>query len=120
MYQPESNSPKPKKKAGRLRIFLKDTFSGIHLLRSIDKWGVWAGAVALIVLVALWNERSINQKEIRNKELQNKYDSIVVEFKLKNEIIYTEDEGRLRQTAEEMGFVPTKDNAYYKIEVEDE
>lgn len=120
MYQNQDIAPKKTKKSGRLRTFIRETFSGIHLLRSIEKWGVWAAAVIFIVLVALWNEQSINRKEKRNKQLQDRYDSTVVEFKVRNEVIYTEDEERLRQEAADMGFVPTKANNYYKIEVSNE
>ena len=45
---------------------------------------------------------------------------LVVEFKVRNEVIYTEDEERLRQEAAEQGFVATKDNGYYLIEVGNE
>ena len=55
MYQQQEITPKKTKKPGRLRTFIRETFSGIHLLRSIEKWGVWAAAVILIVLIALWN-----------------------------------------------------------------
>lgn len=120
MYQNQDIDPNKKKKPGRLRTFIRETFSGIHLLRSIEKWGVWAAAVIIIVLIALWNEHSINNKEKRNKKLQDKYDSTVVEFKVRNEVIYTEDEERLRQEAAEQGFVATKDNGYYLIEVGNE
>ena len=120
MYQQQDIEPKKKKKPGWLRTFVRETFSGLHLLRSIEKWGVWAAAVILIVLIALWNEHSINNKEKRNKRLQEQYDSTVVEFKVRNEVIYTEDEERLREEARENGFVSTKDNNYYKIEVSNE
>ena len=85
-----------------------------------EKWGVWAAAVIVIVLVALWNEHAINNKEKRNKQLQDQYDSIVVEFKIRNEVIYTEDEEHLRKEASDMGFVPTTANGYYKIEMNHE
>ena len=120
MYQKQEVEPQKTKKPGRLRTFIRETFSGIHLLRSIEKWGVWAAAVIIIVLVALWTEQSINRKEKRYKQLQDQYDSTVVEFKVRNEVIYTEDEERLRQQAAEMGFVPTNANNYYKIEVDNE
>lgn len=120
MYQKQEVESKKTKKPGRLRTLIRETFSGIHLLRSIEKWGVWAAAVIIIVLVALWNEHSINSKEKRNKQLQDRYDSTVVEFKVRNEVIYTEDEERLRKEASEMGFVPTNANGYYKIEVDNE
>ena len=89
-------------------------------MHSIEKWGVWAAAVILIVLIALGNEHSINNKEKRNKRLQEQYDSTVVEFKVRNEVIYTEDEEHLQEMAKERGFVLTKDNNYYKIEVSNE
>ena len=120
MYQNQDIDPKKKKKPGRLRTFIRETFSGIHLLRSIEKWGVWVAAVILIVLIALWNEHSVNNKEKRNRELQEKYDSTVVEFKVRTEVIYTEDEERLRQKAVEDGFVPTRANNYYQIVVDNE
>lgn len=120
MYQQQEITPKKTKKPGRLRTFIRETFSGIHLLRSIGKWGVWAAAVILIVLIALWNEHSVNNKEKRNRQLQERYDSTVVEFKVRNEVIYTEDEEKLRQKAAEDGFVPTRANNYYQIEVENE
>lgn len=120
MYQNQDNAPQKPKKPGRLRTFIRETFSGIHLLRSIEKWGVWAAAVIVIVLVALWNEHAINNKEKRNKQLQDQYDSIVVEFKIRNEVIYTEDEEHLRKEASDMGFVPTTANGYYKIEMNHE
>lgn len=120
MYQNQDIEPRETKKPGRLRTLIRETFSGIHLLRSIEKWGVWAAAVIIIVLVALWNEHSINNKEKRNKVLQNKYDSIVVEFKIRNEVIYTEDEEQLRKKASDMGFVPITSNGYYKIDVSNE
>lgn len=120
MYQNQDIAPQKTKKPGRLRTLIRETFSGIHLLRSIEKWGVWAAAVIIIVLVALWNEHSINNKEKRNRQLQNRYDSTVVEFKIRNEVIYTDDEERLRKEAADMGFVPTNANGYYKIEVSNE
>ena len=110
MYQNQDIAPQKTKKPGRLRTLIRETFSGIHLLRSIEKWGVWAAAVIIIVLVALWNEHSINNKEKRNRQLQNRYDSTVVEFKIRNEVIYTDDEERLRKEAADMGFVPTNAN----------
>lgn len=120
MYKNQDTAPTPQKKLGRLRTFIRETFSGIHLLRSIEKWGVWAAAMIIIVLVALWNEHSINNKEKRNKQLQDRYDSTVVEFKIRNEVIYTDDEERLRKEASDMGFVNTTANGYYKIEVSNE
>lgn len=120
MYQKQDIDPKKTKKPGRLRTFIRETFSGLHLLRSIGTWGVWAGAVIMIVLVALWNEHSIGNKEKRNKMLQEKYDSTVVEFKMRNEVLYTEEEELLRNKAAAAGFVQTKANNYYKIEVTNE
>lgn len=120
MYQNQDIAPKKTKQPRRLRTFIRETFSGIHLLRSIEKWGVWAVAVIFIVLVALWNEHSINNKEKRNKQLQDRYDSTLVELKIRNEVIYTEDEEKLRQEAVDMGFVTTNANGYYKIEVSNE
>ena len=81
---------------------------------------MWVAAVILIVLIALWNEHSVNNKEKRNRQLQERYDSTVVEFKVRNEVIYTEDEERLRQKAVEDGFVPTRANNYYQIVVDNE
>lgn len=120
MYQQQDIKSKKTKKPNRLQTFIRETFSGIHLLRSVEKWGVWAASIILIVLIALWNEHSLDNKEKRNKKLQDQYDSTVVEFKIRNEVIYTEDEEKLREKAEENGFVPTKDNAYYKIVVTNE
>lgn len=120
MYQKQEIDPQKTKKPGRLRTFIRETFSGLHLLRSVGKWGVWAAAVVVIVLVALWNEHSISEKEKRNNRLQEKYDSTVVEFKMRNEVIYKEEEEQLRNKAADGGFVRTKANNYYKIEVPNE
>ncbi|MBR0078221.1 MAG: hypothetical protein IJP72_07485 [Bacteroidales bacterium] len=120
MYQQQDIDPKKKKKTGKFQSLIQQAFSGMHLLRSIEKWGVWAAAIIIIILIALWNEHSINNKEKRNKQLQDKYDSTVVEFKIRNEVIYTDDEEKLREKASEEGFVPTKANNYYKIVVTNE
>lgn len=114
MYQKDKKTAS-ERKSDRLVRFLREAISGKHLLRTWKKWLPWLLIFSVISLIIVYNEYSIDKKERRNAALQKQHDSIVVELRSVNEIIYTEDETQLRDAAHERGFVDIQDNDYYII-----
>lgn len=117
MYQKEIKSETTRKPRKFVR-FVRDAFSGKHLLRTWKLWAPWLSILVVVALIIVANEYSIDGKEQRNDRLQKQHDSIVVELRNVNEIIYTDDEIKLRQKAQEEGFVDIEDNDYYIINVQ--
>ena len=85
----------------------------------MEKWLPWLLIFSIVSLIIVYNEYSIDKKERRNAALQKQHDSIVVELRNVNEIIYTEDETQLRNAAQERGFVDIQENDYYIIRSEE-
>ncbi len=115
MYKSKQyNAPKPKEK--KVISLFRDLFSGKFLIqKQTIKWYPYLLLLFAIAFALTMNERIIINKEKRNKNLQDKHDSIVVEFRKMNEIIFTEDETKLRKKAEESGFEAINEHDYYKI-----
>ncbi len=118
MYQKEIKTA-PEHKPRKFIRFLRDAISGKHLLRTWKKWLPWLLIFSIVSLIIVYNEYSIDKKERRNAALQKQHDSIVVELRNVNEIIYTEDETQLRNAAQERGFVDIQENDYYIIRSEE-
>ena len=118
MYQGEQNKKTAPKESQWITNF-KDAFSGKLLLKTIKKWAILFIILVTVIMIAVFNANRIEQKELRNKELQKQYDSIVIELKERNEIIYTEDKEKLRTMAQERGFEDIPVGEYYKIDIKE-
>lgn len=118
MYKNEKSqkTEQKKRKDGKVVAFFRDFFIGKFLIKKETmEWYPYFAFIIIIIMLLTYNENVVLNKEQRNKELQDRHDSTVVEFRKRNEIIFQEDENKLRKKAEENGFVSIEDDDYYKI-----
>ncbi|MBO4645707.1 MAG: hypothetical protein J5642_04250 [Bacteroidales bacterium] len=115
MYQSsktgKQNSTKPR---GKWQLWLRDALLGRHLLKTWHSWIGWLGVVFVIIMVTVYNERTIDSKEAKVKALEKTHDSIVLRLKLLNDNVLNEEYVE-RKKAQEEGFVDVREYDYYKV-----
>lgn len=113
-HQPKKETPKPVKPPKKWQLYLRDVFSGRHLLKTWKSWLGWLIVFAVVAFAAISNEQSIGAKQMRIKELQHQHDSLILELKAVNEVVVTEESAE-RKKAYDEGFVDVRENNYYVI-----